>query len=161
MYRLFEAAAAMRLTSGCHARCSSFVLKSREVPSAGATGAAAAASGPPPGLAAAPFCSAARFALLPPLDSPNLPCDCTQIAREDIRINLLPLTAKGSPSWQLELSMHVVGGCCWGHCKEALGDFCWEAQEYEVEQPACRFQSTSVPQCCKACGCCGKSSIDR
>ena len=75
MYKLFEAAAAMRLTSGCHARCSSFVLKSMEVPSAGAAGAAAADSRPPPGLAAAPFCSAARFALLLPLDSPNLPCD--------------------------------------------------------------------------------------
>lgn len=78
MYRLLEAAAAMRLTSGCHARCSSFVLKSMDVPSVGAPPGTAAASGAGAGLDP-PFCSAARFALLP-LDSPNLPCDCTHSA---------------------------------------------------------------------------------
>ena len=68
----------MRLTSGCHARCSSFVLKSMDVPSVGAPPGTAAASGAGAGLDS-PFCSAARFALLP-LDSPNLPCDCTHSA---------------------------------------------------------------------------------
>jgi hypothetical protein len=68
MYRLLEAAAAMRLTSGCQARWISLELKSCCRASVGP------AAGSGEGLAL-PF-RAVLFVLLP-LESPNLPVDCT------------------------------------------------------------------------------------
>lgn len=47
MYKLFAAAQAIEFSDGCHARWSSFVVKSNELPLASAAGLSAPATGKP------------------------------------------------------------------------------------------------------------------